>query len=343
VAKRPSGKPDWARLPTDKLLDLRICDLGLTLRGSVLEARVAELYDELARRGLRFRPHCWLSSEWFSPDDSPGIAIPFYLAHPRLARLERRMMLEVEGGTRKWCMQLLRHEAGHAIETAYRLGRRPRWRKIFGNVSKPYPDYYNPKPFSRSYVHHLDWWYAQSHPCEDFAETFAVWLRPQSTWRRRYRKWPALKKLEYVDDLMSRIGREPAKVRSRATVEPVSKDRRTLREHYADKQRRFEEDYPDFFDRDLRRLFTDTPDRPRLPKAATFLRRVSPQLRRIVSAWTGEYIYTVDMPLKEMIARCKELDLRVDRPPEQVKLEAAVMLTMHTTSFVHSTQHRLAM
>jgi len=343
VPKRPTAANDWARLPTEKLLDLRICELGLSLRGSAVEARVAELHAELAHRGLRFRPRCWLSSEWFSPDDVPGIAVPFYLAHPRLARLERKMMLEVEGGTRADCMRLLRHEAGHAIESAYHLGRRPRWRKVFGNASKPYPDYYSPKPFSRSYVHHLDWWYAQSHPCEDFAETFAVWLRPGSGWRRRYRKWPALKKLEYVDELMGRIGREPPKVRSRATVEPVSRDRRTLREHYADKQRRFEEDYPDFFDRDLRRLFTDKPERPRLPTAAAFLRRISPQLRRIVSDWTGEYVYTVDMPLKDMIVRCQELDLRVDRPPEQVKLEAAVMLTMHTTSFLHSTQHRLAM
>ena len=26
---------------------------------------------------------------------------------------------------------------------------------------------------------HLDPWYAQSHPDEDFAETFAVWLTPE--------------------------------------------------------------------------------------------------------------------------------------------------------------------
>jgi hypothetical protein len=253
------------------------------------------------------------------------------------------MMLEVEGGTKAWCLQLLRHEAGHAIECAYRLGRRARWRKVFGSVTRPYPEFYSPKPFSRSYVHHLDWWYAQSHPCEDFAETFAVWLRPGSQWRRRYQGWPALRKLQYVDELMKEIGPHAPPVRTRAQVEPASRDGRTLREHYRDKQRRFGEDYPDFFDRDLRRLFTDRPERPRLPKAAAFLRRVSPELRRIVAAWTGEYVYTVDMPLKDMIARCKELDLRVDRPSEQVKLEAAVMLTMHTTSFLHSTQHRPAM
>lgn len=346
MPRRPTAArtaPDWTRLPTEKLLDLRIRDLGLDIPGTALQGRIDELNDELRHRGFRFRPHCWLSSEWFSPDDVPGIAVPFYLAHPRLARLEGKMMLEVEGGTKAWCMQLLRHEAGHAIETAYRLERRPRWRKVFGNASRPYPETYAPKPFSRKYVLHLDSWYAQSHPCEDFAETFAVWLRRGSGWKRRYRGWPALRKLEYVDELMAEIGGTAPKVRSRARVEPVSRMRSTLREFYADKRRRFEEAYPDFYDRDLRRLFTDRPDRSRLPKASSFLGRIAPQLRRIVARWTGEYVYTVNMPLREMIARCKELDLRLDRPPEVVKLEAAVLLTMHTTSFVHSTDHRPAM
>ena len=86
----------------------------------------------------------WLSSEWFSPDGIPGIAIPFYLAHPRLRKLEHRQILEVEGGTEGECMRILRHEAGHAIDTAYRLHRRKRWREIFGSFSQPYPDSYRP-------------------------------------------------------------------------------------------------------------------------------------------------------------------------------------------------------
>ena len=257
-------------------------------------------------------------------------------------KLEDRMMLEVEGGSRSWCMQLLRHEAGHAYELAHRLGRRPRWIKVFGRASKPYPEFYNPKPFSRRYVQHLDWWYAQSHPCEDFAETFAVWLRPRSQWRRRYRNWPALKKLLYVEELMQDIGPRPPKVRSRRRIGPISKLKHTLREHYADKQARYSREYPDFFDRDLRRLFAEPEKGSRLPRAAPLLRRFAPELRRVVAAWTGEYPYTINMPLKEIIARCKELDLRVDRPAETVKLETAVMLTMQTTNFLHSSVHRLA-
>jgi hypothetical protein len=338
---RPTRNPSrsWTRLSDEKLLDMRMCDLGVTIEGSELEARVARLYDELAARGLRFRPHCWLSSEWFAPNDVPGIAIPFYLAHPRLKKLEDRMMLEVEGGTRNACMKLLRHEAGHAYETAFRLGRRQKWRRVFGRASRPYPTVYRPRPFSRNYVLHLDWWYAQSHPCEDFAETFAVWLAPASRWRRAYRDWPALKKLQYVDELMGQLaGRAPA-VRSRRRVEPLREVRTTLREYYAEKQQRYGSNYPDFYNRDLRRLFPDPPDPARAPAAAAYLRRIAPEMREIVARWTGEYNYTVGLVLKDMIIRCRELDLRVCRPESELKLELAVMLTMQTMNFVYSTDH----
>ncbi|MCK4775936.1 MAG: putative zinc-binding metallopeptidase, partial [Candidatus Krumholzibacteria bacterium] len=241
-------------LPHESLLDVRICDLDVTIEGTWLERQIEQLYNELARRGLRFRPRCWLSGEWFTPDHVPGIAIPFYLAHTRLRKLEDRMMFEVEGGTRAWCMQLLRHETGHAYETAYQLGRRPRWRKIFGRPTKPYPHSYRPRPVSKRYVLHLDWWYAQSHPCEDFAETFAVWLGATTRWRRRYDGWPALKKILYVDELMTELAGRAPRVRSRAKVESANRIRMTLREYYKPKQSRSESDHPDFFDRDLTRL-----------------------------------------------------------------------------------------
>ena len=138
----------------------------------------------------------------------PGIAIPFYLAHPRLMRLEKAQMLEVEGGTPEWCLQILRHEAGHAFDNAYALRTRRRRVRLFGRPSTPYPDFYLPKPYSKSFVLHLDSWYAQSHPDEDFAETFAVWLTPDSDWRTRYQDWPALRKLEYMDALMAEIARQ---------------------------------------------------------------------------------------------------------------------------------------
>src|ERR687895_991861 len=211
---------DWANWPDEKLLDLRICDLKVTIEGSILEDRIADLQRELDARSLTFQPHFWLSGEWFSPDGVPGVAIPFYLAHPRLEKLERSQMLEVEGGTPEWCMKILRHEAGHAIDNAYRLRTRLRRQRVFGPSYIQYPDYYTPKPYSKSYVLHLDSWYAQSHPDEDFAETFAVWLKPDSQWRERYDDWPAIKKLEYVDVLMRELAGKPMLVCTPRKVEP---------------------------------------------------------------------------------------------------------------------------
>jgi hypothetical protein len=303
---------------------------------------VQQLYREMETRGIRFRPHCWLSDEWFSPDGVPGIAIPFYLAHPRLERLERKQMLEVEGGSKSSCLRILRHEAGHAIDTAYRLHRRRRWQHVFGKSSQPYPDHYQPKPYSRSYVLHLDAWYAQAHPAEDFAETFAVWLKPRSPWRAQYEGWPALKKLEYVDDLMMEICQRKALVATRQRMDPVRKLRKTLREHYMEKRRRYEVDHPHFYDRDLRRLFSDQPEHTRNPSAAVFLRHNRRQLRSDIAQWTGQYQYTIDQVLNEMIERCRDLRLRLRRSERQTRRDALVMITVQTVNFLHGGHHRVA-
>jgi hypothetical protein len=195
VFTRPRAR-SWTSLGDEALLAVRLCDLKLTIAGTELEARAERLAAELDARGLRFRPHVWLSTEWFSPDGVPGFAIPFYLAHPRLMELEQRQMHEVEGGSARQCMQLMRHETAHALDNAYALHRRPDWREVFGRFDSDYLSHYHPKPYSKRFVRHLELWYAQSHPAEDFAETFAVWLDPASRWRTRYPDWPALPKLE---------------------------------------------------------------------------------------------------------------------------------------------------
>ena len=201
----------WAKYSDDRLMDLKICHLGLSIEGSLVEKCLNRLYGELEKKNLTVRPHCWLSDDWFSPDGVPGIAVPFYMAHPRLRKLEQKQMLEVEGGNEAWCMRIMRHEAGHAIDTAFRLHRRKRYRNTFGNYHAPYPDSYRPRPQSRNYVQHLEPCYAQSHPSEDFAETFAVWLNPRSGWRKNYAGWKALTKIEYIDELMKSLRGQKAK------------------------------------------------------------------------------------------------------------------------------------
>jgi Putative zinc-binding metallo-peptidase len=337
----PAG--EWADWPDEKLLDLRMCQLGVTIEESVLADRVAELQRELDARGLStFKPHFWLSDEWFSPDAVPGVAIPFYLAHPRLERLERTYMLEVEGGTPEWCLRILRHEAGHAIDNAFKLRQRRRRQQVFGPSYKAYPEYYDPKPYSKSFVLHLDSWYAQSHPDEDFAETFAVWLGLPD-WRDRYAGWPALKKLEYMDALMKDVAVKRMLVRTHRRVDPLPTIRKTLRAHYDRKRRHYGLLHPDFYDRDLRRLFSDDPAHATNMKAARFIARVRRDVRRMVASWTGEYQYTIDQVLEAMLKRANELNLRLTVPEEQAKMDFLVLLTVQTMNYLHSGRHRVAL
>jgi hypothetical protein len=252
-------------------------------------------------------------------------------------------VLEVEGGTKRWCMKILRHEMGHAIDTAYRLRRKRAWQRHFGRPSEPYPDAYRPKPHSRKHVLHLEWWYAQSHPVEDFAETFAVWLKPRSRWRTDYDGWPALEKLEYVDAVMAAVARTPAPVRSRRVVDPVSRMRRTLRTHYRQKRGRYGVDLPDFYDLHLRRLFVDPAKTRRKAKAAAFLRKHDKELRGIVSQWTGFHPYTVEQFLKEMTVRSKAMDLRLARSERETKMDTAVLLTVQVMRYLQDGGYRISL
>ncbi len=334
---RRGGKarqPRWASFSDEQLLDLRFSDLApdLSIEGSWIEPRIEQLYRELERCGIVFRPHFWLSDDWFTPEGVPGIAVPFYLAHSRLARLEESQMLEIEGGTPEWCMRILRHETGHAIDNAFRLRRLRRRQQLFGRSSAPYPASYAPRPYSRNYVLHLENWYAQSHPDEDFAETFAVWMTPRSAWRRTYAGWPALKKLEYVDELMWQLAGKTPPVTNRREVEPLRSLKRTLREHYAKKRERYGRSLPDFADRDLRRLFSDSPAFRDRPTAASFLRRVRKQVSRRVARTTGAYQYAVDQVLEDIISRCRALGLRLTAPEDQTMIDFAILLAVHTMS-----------
>ena len=250
-------------------------------------------------------------------------------------------MLEVEGGDYEWCMRILRHEAGHAIDNAFRLRRRRQRQHIFGSPSKPYPESYTPKPYSKSFVLHLDSWYAQSHPDEDFAETFAVWLTPNSEWRQRYGGWRAFGKLEYMDALMESIREANPAVDNPDEIDPLRDFKTTLRQHYRKKRHHYGVDYPNFYDRDLRRLFSDAPEYADAISAPQFINRIRRQVRRSVSDWTGIYQYTIDQVLEAMIERCQEMNLRLAVPEEQARQEFTVLLTVQAMNYLHSGGHRL--
>jgi hypothetical protein len=328
--------PPWASLKDEELLRERICDLGLVIAGSELEPRIASLYGELDARGLTLHPTCYLGDEWFSPVPAPSIAIPFYLAHPRLKALELHQMLEVEGGTPEWCAKLLRHECGHAFDHAYKFSSRRKWRQIFGSPDAEYsPEHYRPRPYSKSFVRHLPNWYAQAHPEEDFAETFAVWLAlPAEDWKKRYGRWKAIEKLEYTDSLMREARKKPPLVTDGPRWSEVSKLKRTLLRHYAARRKLWAEDYPDFYDADLRVIFGKTP--AGAEPAARFMKKHRRAIVSSVVQWTGERKYTVDALVRRLDQRCASLALQAPQNEPSLLLEIGAYLSALVTNHLHT-------
>ena len=303
----PAAPPPWDQLDDQALLGLRICDLPVRIEGSPLESRIARFHEELAARGLRFRPPVFLATEWLCPDLVPAIGIPFCLAHPRLQRLERSLMLEVEGEGEAECLQLLRHEAGHAFNYAYRFFRRTRWRDLFGAMSQPYrPHDYLTRPYSRQYVNHLRDYYAQAHPDEDFAETFAVWLTPGLDWREKYKDWGALRKLEYMDHLLRSVAERPPEVAGGPRHFAAAKTRMTLRTYYEKKRREFAKAYTGYYDPVLRDLFTAEAGPER---ADRFLNRHRRRLVDAVARWGRMPKYAADQLIRRLSRRAGELGL----------------------------------
>src|SRR6185437_8315699 len=326
----------WAALRDEELLAIRICDLGVRIEGSELEPRLRQFHEDLALRGVALRPDCYLGDEWFSPEGACAIAIPFYLAHPRLKALELRLMLEVEGGTAEWCQMLLRHECGHAVDHAYKFSARPAWQSIFGSPETEYtPETYTPRPYSRSFVRHLPNWYAQAHPDEDFAETFAVWLSaPMEELRRRYQGWKALAKLEYVDRLMQEAAATPLKIRRGRRMSEVSRLSKTLARHYAARRKLYAEDFPDFYDADLRAIFLK--GEAGADSAARAMRRHHAALIAAIVQWTGQRKYTVDMLVRKLTLRCQALKLPSPRDPVALHMELAAYLSALVTNHLYT-------
>jgi len=329
------------RITDRQLLDLRLCDLPLKIQGTNLQLRMEKLYRELNARALSFRPHVWLGEEWFTPDGIAGFAIPFYLAHPRLIKLERTQMLEVEGASEADCMRILRHEAGHALSNAYRLHTRRSWTDMFGSFRVPYPEWYQPQPGSRDYVLNLDAWYAQAHPAEDFAETFAVWLKPGMAWRKTYEGWGSLRKIEYVDRLMKELAFKTPRNRSKQYVDPLRSIKTTLREHYQKKRAYYTIHWPALFERNLFRIFSSQPRHQSLPSAARFLRRNQRDICKVVASGTGVHLYTVNHILRHMIVRCRDLELRLTMPDAEARQLSIATLTMQVMQVLQTGYHRI--
>jgi len=298
----PSPFNTWETVRCE-LLHARVCDLELAIEGSPLEPFTQKLLRELGAKGVVFRPTFYLTDSWGCPDRVPAIGIPFYLADKRLARIEEEQTGEIEDDL--MLMMLLRHEAGHAINYAYRLWKEPGWREAFGPFSKPYREAFQPEPASRNFVRHIHAsqygrTYAQKHPDEDFAETFAVWLTPRSAWRRRYRFWPALRKLKYVDRLMRQIRQRPPHRKGGKLLRPLKEMEMLLAEHYGQRAERFQAAAQGYVDDKLRSVF--------------------PRVRAGAPVPAGEFFHEHHDELVERMVRWSALD-RDDAKHILLKLE----------------------
>lgn len=298
-----------------ELLNTRICDMELKIEGSLLDQYTQKLYRELDAKGIRFHPEIYLSDGWGCPDGVPVIGVPFYLTDKRLCRIEEEQTGDIEG--HQMSMMLMRHEAGHAINYAYRLHKEEGWAEMFGKFSRPYRDAFRPNPFSRQFVRHLvhhryGRTYAQKHPDEDFAETFAVWLTPRSGWRRRYQNWPAIRKLEYVDKLMKSIrGRRPFITDGRL-VAPVEEMDLLLVEHYGQRAERYRDAAQGYVDDKLQEVFPQVNGKYH-HAAVDLLRKHRRQLLRRVCHWSGLDEEEVGALLRKLENRAEALELTYPR------------------------------
>ena len=320
------------------LLGQKISDLGLDIAGSRVERLLAQLYQELSDKGLRFRPPAYLSDQWGCPDGTPLIGVPFYLADPRLERIEEEMALSVESDEE--AMRYLRHEAGHAFNYAFRLYERAEWQAVFGSFARPYRDRYRADPFSRDYVRHILGWYAQKHPDEDFAETFAVWLTPGLDWRREYEGWRALEKLQYVDEVMRALANEePGPLAPGEDDLPVTAMRYSLAEHYQAESDGVPVEDERQFDVDLRQIFVLERDAPSAEAAHAFLGRHYREIVSRIAFWTSEHPSVVRSLIDVLVRRSDALGLRVG------PLEAATLieLTAFATAVVMMYRHTKVM
>jgi hypothetical protein len=302
------------RFHESNLWSTPIRDLGLTIEGTRLEPILEELKDELRQRGItRVRPRFYLSTEWGVPFETIAIAIPFYLARPDLTALHAERVGHVEGFDHADILRYLRHEMGHVVNYAYKLYDNEEWVKQFGSITQPYSEEYRPEPFSRRYVRHLPGWYAQKHPDEDWAETFAVWMTPGLDWRSEYGAWPvAYAKLAYCSRTMASLRDRDPQVTNTELDEDVGDIEYSL-DHYYGKESVGPGDLPPGLDGALRAIFEDlggseglSLDDP-LEPASDLILRLEAELMGNVFRWTGHFPERTRVLLRYLAERASQL------------------------------------
>jgi hypothetical protein len=323
-----------------------IRELGLTIAGTPLEPILATFERELDDKGISgVRPSFYLSGEWGVPEDSISIAIPFYLARPELTELHAARIGHVEGTTRADILRYLRHEMGHVVNYAYELHDAPDWVRLFGAMTQDYQEDYRPQPFSRRFVRHLPGWYAQKHPDEDWAETFAVWMTPGLDWRGEYADWPeALAKLEYCARVMGELAGRPPTVTDEDLDEDVSEIESSLDDWYREQTAGGSKgiQLPRGLDGALRAVFDDPREASEAAppsswrEAAALFGELERELMSSVFVWTGHFPERTRDLLAHLRGRAEDLRLAYD-PLRQTAVTIAIttLITALAMNYVH--------
>ena len=314
------------------LLSTPIRDLGLTIAGTALEPVVVQFQQELERAGIRrLRPHFYLSDEWGVPFGTIAIGVPFYLARQDLTAVHAERTGFLEGVGSSELLRYLRHEMGHVVNYAYQLYEREDWVKTFGSITQPYVEVYRPSPFSQRHVRHLPGWYAQKHPDEDWAETFAVWMTPNRDWRANYCHWPeALAKLEYCDRTMAEVNQRDPPVTLTERDEDVSEMTVSLDEFY--EQETEPTALPPGLDGALQAIFEDfdvsegasSSDKHR--SAAELIQRLEMEVVANVYRWTGHFPEPTRELVHHLAERARQFQLRYPADREALVVIALTSL-----------------
>jgi hypothetical protein len=320
-----------------------IRDLKLTIEGTRLEPVVSEFGRELESVGIRrLRPRFYLSTEWGVAFNTVAIGIPFYLARPDLTALHVERHGHIEGFGPIDILRYLRHEMGHVVCYGYKLYDEPEWVNLFGSITQPYVEEYRPAPFSRRYVRHLPGWYAQKHPDEDWAETFAVWMTPGLDWRTEYGDRPAaLAKLTYCDRTLVRLRDIDPLVTASDLDEDVGQIAISADEFY--RAQSLPAEFPLGLDGALRAIFEDlgapedlTSIAPRKP-ASALIRKNERVLMANVYRWTGHFPERTRALLRHLAERAEGLNQVY---PEDREMPAIAAITTLVTALAMNHVHR---
>lgn len=321
------------------ILNMKIKDLPIDENKIPFPEALKKLRLRLKSRGINWTPHIWPSEEWFSPDGITGFAFPFTLLDSKLSRLEKKYVGFIEGDKEKEFFKLACHETGHAIDNAFHLRRNRKRQNLFGKSSLPYPSSYIPKPHSKCFVKHLPDNYAQAHPEEDWAETFAVWLGDKNAWKRKYFNSSALQKLLLVDEMMKAIRFKSPRVLKNSTPLHFKDDERTLKEYFDWRRESLGLNRRNFFNKKVDTIFKSSQGEC----AYVFIKENEHELCQRITNKTGVTKHIAKNITKELGNECKNRDFRLKYSKRRSQKLVMDVLTKHTQEFLDKKRHRIFM